>query len=102
MSGTPYSYLDDANVDDIARMVVALAQETWAMRDRMLILEKLLEERAGISAADIDDYVPSSATQTEVETLRDRFVAKVIGAPVAAHERSVDQILARAGMARPA
>lgn len=101
MTKTPYAYLDNANVDDIARMLVALAQETWAMRDRMHILEKLLEERAGIAAADIDDYVPTAATQAEAEKLRDRFVAKVIGAPVAAHERSVDQILARAGMSRP-
>lgn len=98
---SPYTYLGDANIDDLARMLVALAQESWAMRDRMMVLEKLLEERAGITASDIDDYVPSSAARAEIEALRERFVAKVIGAPVAAHERGVDQILARAGMARP-
>ena len=102
MSHTPRTdYLDIANVDDLARILTALVQETWAMRDRMAIVEKLLEERAGIAAADIDDYVVDVTTRVEIEALRDRFVNKVIGAPVAARERSVDQILARAGMARP-
>lgn len=93
-------YLDVSNVDDLGRMLLSLVQETWAMRDRMAIIEKILEEKAGISAADIDDYVATDAVKSEIETLRDRFVSKVIGAPLAARERSVDQILARAGMKR--
>jgi hypothetical protein len=36
-----------------------------------------------------------------MEKLRDRIVTAVIGAPVAAKERSVDQIIERAGLKRP-
>jgi hypothetical protein len=97
----PYQYLDTGNVDDLARILIALVQETWAMRDRMAITEKLLAEHAGITAEAIDDYVADAATRGEIDRLRDRFVGKVIGAPLAAQERSVDQILERAGMARP-
>lgn len=95
-------YLDANNIDDIARMLMALAQETWAMRDRMAVTEKLLAEKIGITSADIDDYVADATFKGEMEKLRDRFVGKVAGAPLAARERSVDQILARAGMKRPA
>jgi len=93
--------LDTSDVDDVARMLMALTQEVWILRDRMAITELLLAERAGISAADIDDYAPNAATAAELERLRDQFAARVVGAPVAARERSVDQILQRAGFSRP-
>lgn len=98
---TSEPYLDTNNVDDLARILTALVQETWAIRDRLAVTEKLLEERANISSADIDDYVADVETRDAIAALRDRFVNKVIGAPLAAKERSVDQILARAGMKRP-
>lgn len=91
--------LNETNVDDLGRMFMALVQEVWVMRDRMAVTEALLAERAGISAAQIDDHVADAATKAQVDELRDRFVARVIGAPVAARERSVDQILERAGFA---
>lgn len=84
------------SMDDLSRVVMALVQEVWIMRDRMAVTERLLAERAGISAADIDDYVGDAPFKGEMEKLRDRFTAKVIGAPLAARERSVEQILARA------
>lgn len=93
--------LDTGNVDDLGRMVMALVQEVWIMRDRMAITELLLAERTGITAADIDDYVPSADTAVELERLRDQFAARIVGAPIAARERSVDQILQRAGFTRP-
>jgi hypothetical protein len=95
-------YLDENNIDDLGRMVTALLSELWIMRDRMAIMEKLLEENKIIAAGAIDDFVPSPAVSAELETLRDRMVASVIGAPLAAKDRSVDAILARAKMSRPA
>lgn len=98
----PDAALSEINVDGLGRMVMALTQEVWAMRDRMAITEKLLDEKLGIGAAEIDAYVVDATTRSEIERLRDRFAAKVLGAPVAGHERTVDDILKRAGLARPA
>ena len=89
--------LNGINVDDLGRMVMALAQEVWVMRDRMAITEKLLEETTGIGPAAIEGYVADAATKAQIERIRDNFAAKVIGAPVAGRERSVDDILQRAG-----
>jgi hypothetical protein len=93
--------LTEINIDDVGRMMMALAQEVWVMRDRMAVTEKLLEDKAGITAAEIDDYVADATFKAEIENLRDRFAAKVLGAPVAGRERSVDAILDRAGLSRP-
>jgi hypothetical protein len=99
MMSNPYLTAD--NVDDLGRMTMALLAELWIVRDRMAVLEQLLIERGGLTEDEIDDYVPSPALSAKLETLRDRMAAAVVGAPIAAEERSVDQILARAGLKRP-
>jgi len=96
------SYLGPNNVDDLGRMVTALLTELWITRDRVAVLERVLQERGIVLPGEINDYIPDAAFEAELETLRDRMAGNVIGAPLAARERSVDQILARAGMKRPA
>jgi len=92
--------LDDSNIDDLSRMLMALVQEVWIMRDRMAVTEQLLEEKAGITAEDIDNYAGSPDYSEAMRELRDQFAMRIVGAPIAARERSVDQILERAGYPR--
>ncbi len=92
------TYLDHNNIDDLARMVTALLTELWIVRDRVAVLEKLHGERLGLDGGAIDDFVPDADFSARLETIRDRMVSAVVGAPLAARERSVDQILARAGI----
>jgi hypothetical protein len=90
--------IEAMNTDDLARVLMALVQEVWIMRDRMAITEKLLETKAGISPEDIDDYVQDTATRADMERLRDLYVNRVIGAPLAGRERTIPDILARNGL----
>ena len=90
-------YLDADNVDDLGRMVSALLSELWIMRDRMAILESLLERANVLNAEQIDNHAFTPAEELELEKLRDRIVASVVGAPIAAREHHVHQILGRAG-----
>jgi hypothetical protein len=94
-------YLDENNIDDLGRMVVALLSEVWIMRDRMAVMEELLADKTGLTSADIDAYVPGPEAAARIERLRDRMVSSVVGAPLAARDRSVDGILQRAKMSRP-
>ena len=91
--------LDSSNIDDLSRMLMALVQEVWIMRDRMAVTEQLLEEKLGITAADIDGFVGTPDYSEAMRTLRDQFAMRIVGAPIAARERSVEQILTRAGFA---
>ena len=95
-------YLDENNIDDLARMVTALLSEVWIMRDRMAVMEKLLGAKLEVSSQQIDDFIPNPEFAGYLEGLRDRLVTNVIGAPLAAKERSVDAILERAKLRRPA
>jgi hypothetical protein len=94
-------YLSENNIDDLGRMLLALLSEVWIMRDRMAITEDLLFQKTGITSAEIDDYLPTPEFAAKLEALRNRFVANVVGAPLSADDRSVDAILARAGLSRP-
>lgn len=94
-------YLNEDNVDDLGRMVVGLLSELWIMRDRMAVLEELLVQKGVLSADALEAFDWPAEKAVAMEALRDRIVASVIGAPIAARERSVDQILARAGYERP-
>ncbi len=95
-------YLDENNVDDLGRMIVGLLSELWIVRDRLAVVEELLVSNGVLAADAVDGFAWSQAKAEEMEALRDRIVAAVIGAPIAAKERSVDQILERAGYQQPA
>ena len=98
MSG---AYLRAEDTDSLGRMVLALLSEVWIMRDRMAILEKLLAEQGALAAERLDGFVPSGEFAGELAALRDRLIGNVVGAPIAPDDRSIDGILARAGMQRP-
>lgn len=95
------TYLSQDNIDDLGRMVTALLTELWIARDRVAVLERLLEEKGVLAQGEVDNYLPTPEFEATLEKLRDRMATNVIGAPLAARERSVDDILARAGMSRP-
>lgn len=90
-------YLNEDNVDDLGRMLVAMLSEMWILRDRVGILEELLTQGGTIAAGAVDGFEWSAEKTAEMEAIRDRMVGAVLGAPIAAQERSVEQILARAG-----
>lgn len=95
------AYLGPDNVDDLGRMVTALLTELWITRDRLAVLERIIEEKGVVVPGEVNDYVPDPAFEAELSALRDRMAGNVIGAPLAARERGVDQILARSGVAHP-
>ena len=96
------TYLAAGNVDDLGRMLMALLGEHWILRDRFAIREHLMIERGVLAAGELDDHVPSPELSAAISMLRERAVTAVIGAPLAAADRSVEAILARAGLGRQA
>lgn len=96
------TYLTQDNVDDLGRMVVALLSELWITRDRLALTEAILVEKGILSAAEVETFQPGPNLVAELEATRDRMVASVLGAPIAASGRSVDDILQRAGFTRAA
>ncbi|MCY4478007.1 MAG: hypothetical protein OXC70_08480 [Gammaproteobacteria bacterium] len=71
----------DENLDRLLRMNTELLSELWILRDRVMVLEKILEEKELLDANAIDDYAPSQAFGEVLQDERDQLVRRVAGAP---------------------
>ena len=72
-------FYDDPMTDNIVTAILALSAETWSIRRRSLVVEKLLEER-GVTQEMIEGYMPSEEDVVQWQAERDRFVEAVMGA----------------------
>ena len=54
-------FLGNPHLDNLLTIVVALGAEIWESRQRMLIMERLLETHGNVTEEMIEQYVPSDA-----------------------------------------
>lgn len=80
---------DDPAIDRVMKVVVALARETYVLKDRLGIVERKLDEKGVVSRADIDDFKPTPEEEKEILAARDAFVEDVIS-PIVIDKIKVD------------
>ena len=80
------SYLSSKNLDDLARINMALMSELWITRDRLAVLEELLTSRGVLEPGEADGFSPDPAFSERLERLRALFVENVLGAPLTSDE----------------
>ena len=71
----------DERLDGLLRMNTELLSELWILRDRVMVLERILEEKGLLDAQAVSNYVPSGEFADELQQERDRLVRRVAGAP---------------------
>ena len=72
-------YTGDEMMDNLIRMNTELMSELWVLRDRVTILEHMLQEKGTISRKALDDFVPTGELAKELVRERDVLVEKVVG-----------------------
>jgi hypothetical protein len=60
-------------------MNTELMSELWILRDRVTILEHLLQEKGVVSRKALDDFVPAGDLAKELVRERDGMVERVVG-----------------------
>ena len=95
MGESPPGYLEAGDVDAVARMLNALLTEHWIMRDRLAILEQLLVDSGVVQHGAIDRYTPQGEFAGNLEALRQTTFSKVLGAPFAQEDRTVESLRSR-------
>ncbi len=80
-------YLGQKELDDVMRMNTELLAELWILRDRVTVLEYLLEQKQVIDRQALSDFVPQGALAAELDRERRALVERVAGAP---HAESYD------------
>jgi hypothetical protein len=77
IGGPGRAYFDDVVIDNMFDAVLEVSAAIWTVRDRQIILEKVLAEQ-GISVTDaIEAYVPSEEDLDERIAERDEMVARI-------------------------
>lgn len=72
-------YTGDEMMDNVIRMNTELMSELWILRDRVTVLEHMLQEKGVINRKAVDDFVPQGAIAAELNRERDALVEKVVG-----------------------
>jgi hypothetical protein len=64
-------------LDTLLGVVISLGNEVWVMRDRMRVVEQLLESKGAISRADIEAYKPTPEEEEQIHKDNDAFMARL-------------------------
>lgn len=86
----PTRYLSGEDVDWLARQNTQLMTELWIVKDRLAVLEDLLEKKGVLAADEVDDAPPDETLDAELEKRREQFVRRIIGMPPS--ERSIESL----------
>jgi hypothetical protein len=73
--------IDDAlqeRLEQLTSTCAELAAEVWVLRDRLTIVEHLLERRCGLSRAEIDAFQPDGALAAELAAARSALAERVL------------------------
>jgi hypothetical protein len=70
-------FLGNTHIDNLMSALLGLGGEYWAMRRRLMVVEKLLASRCGIVAEEIERYMPGVEEQASWDRQRDDFIERV-------------------------
>ena len=70
-------FLGKPHIDNLLSVVIALGSEIWADRQRMRVVERLLETEGKVTSGMIEAYVPSDAEKKAWEAERLAMVERV-------------------------
>jgi hypothetical protein len=68
---------EDPAMDILLGIVMSLGNEVYVLRDRLRIIEKMLEAKGTISRADVEAYKPTPEEEEEIRKDNDAFIARL-------------------------
>ena len=72
------NFLGDDNLDKIMRVVISLARETYTLKDRLSLLERIMNKKGYISQDDFSNYIFSDTEREEVRKESEEFVNSIM------------------------
>lgn len=69
---------DNVHTDNLMSAVLNMAGELWVIRRRLLIAERLAQQKVFATAAAIDAYVPGEQETAAWESERDSFIDRTL------------------------
>ena len=70
--------LSPDDVDRVARQNIQLMAELWIVKDRLALLESMLQDAGLLNRATLNRTLPDGALAQELETERNNYIRRVI------------------------
>lgn len=71
------SFFDDPAVDHLLAMILELASELSATRERLAVLESVMEEQGMLAPDMVENHVLSEEKANDIAAMRQDFVARM-------------------------
>ena len=71
-------FLSNPDVDKVMRVVISLAQETCILKDRLSLMEILMDKNGYITRDDFKNYQFSQTEREELKKDTDQFINEVM------------------------
>lgn len=70
-------FLGNPHIDNLMTVVIALGAEIWSDRQRLRIVEKLMEKKGKVTAEMVEQYLPSEEEKAAWQAEREQMVKRV-------------------------
>ena len=77
INGPGRQYFDSVVIDNLMDAVVELSASIWTIRNRQIILEKILKDKGIDAEALIADYIPDEHEMAAKSAERDEMVGRI-------------------------
>ena len=71
-------WLGDEMLDRMMNVMMGLAEELYVTRDRLQVMERILEQRGSLNREDIDNWQPGEGEQAAILRNRDAFIQSIL------------------------
>lgn len=70
-------FFDDPAIDRMLQTIVSLSRELYVTRDRLAVLERMLESKGIVTGQELEGIVLDLNETREIEEERNRFIASI-------------------------
>ena len=71
-------WLGDPMLDRMMNVIMGLAEELYVTRDRLRVMEQVLEGRGALNRGELDQWQPDNRQQDEILRDRDAFIQAIL------------------------
>ncbi len=71
-------WLGDPMLDRMMNVIMGLAEELYVTRDRLRVMEQVLEGRGALNREELDQWQPDNRQQDETLRDRDAFIQAIL------------------------
>ena len=70
--------LKDADIDNVAHALIALAHEVWIIKDRTIVLESVLAKHGIDAEAEVDAFEPDAHARERLDDAGQKLMSSIL------------------------